>query len=74
VSLTLEKPELCELVGLARTARPTPEEVQKRLCALGIPFRVVGSRILVSRAVAEDWLRGQSVAKPAGGLRLDLVR
>jgi hypothetical protein len=48
--------------------------VQKRLCAQGIPFRVVGSRILVSRAAAEEWLRGQSVAKPAGGLRLDLVR
>jgi hypothetical protein len=72
MSLTLERPELCELVAAPKKA--TPEELQKRLCALGIPFRVVGSRILVSRAVAEDWLRGQSVAKPAGGLRLDLVR
>jgi hypothetical protein len=74
VRLTLDRPELNELVGLAPTARTTSEEFQKRLCALGVPFRVVGSRILVSRAVAEDWLRGQSVTKPAGGLRLDLVR
>jgi hypothetical protein len=74
VSLTLHKPELNELVGLAPSARTTPAELQKRLCAQGIPFRIVGSRILVSRAAAEDWLRGNAVAKPGGGLRLDLVR
>jgi hypothetical protein len=74
MSLTLAKPELNELVGLAPTARATPEDLQKRLCEQGIPFRVVGSRILVSRAAAEEWLRGTTVAKPAGGLRLDLVR
>lgn len=74
MSLTLPKHELNELVGLAPTARTTPEELQKRLCAQGIPFRLVGSRILVSRAAAEDWLRGREVARPAGGLRLDLVR
>jgi len=55
-------------------SRITPQELQKRLCGQGIPFRMVGSRILISRAAAEDWLRGNTVAKPTGGLRLDLVR
>jgi hypothetical protein len=74
VSLTLHQPEVRELVGLAPTAKVSPLELQKRLCAQGIPFRMVGCRILVSRAAAEDWLRGNAVAKPAGGVRLDLVR
>jgi len=74
MSLTLSQLEVRELVGLARSSRITPQELQKRLCGQGIPFRMVGSRILISRAAAEDWLRGNTVAKPTGGLRLDLVR
>jgi hypothetical protein len=74
VSLTLHQPEVRELVGLAPTTKVSPLELQKRLCAQGIPFRVVGSKILVSREAAQHWLRGNPVAPPAGGLRLDLVR
>jgi hypothetical protein len=74
MSLTLSQPEVRELVGLAPSTRATPVELQKRLCAQGIPFRAVGSRILVSRAAAEDWLRGSSVAVQAGEVRFDLIR
>jgi hypothetical protein len=74
MSLTLPRDELNELVGLAPTSRATPERVQQLLCEMGIPFRTVSGRVLVSRAAAEDWLRGHAVAKSVGGVHLERVR
>lgn len=53
-----------------KSARPDQLEALK---ALGIPHRLVGQRILVSRYHVREWLAGR-VVTPARGLRMDLVR
>lgn len=46
---------------------------QAMLTAEGIPFRVVRSRLLVSREHVRDWLRG-AVRPPSRGINLDALR
>lgn len=46
---------------------------QATLTAEGIPFRVVRSRLLVSREHVREWLRGV-VRPPSRAPRLDLVK
>lgn len=70
-SLLLTAEELFEITGAKTAAKQ-----RARLVALAIPYRDGPARPLVSRAAAEDWLRGLST-RPAGtgrGPRLDLVR
>ncbi len=45
----------------------------KTLEAEGVPYRVVGKRILVSRVHVRMWLLGETLKQPQGP-RLDLVR
>jgi hypothetical protein len=56
--LTLTPEELRELTGRARRG-----DQRAWLEAQGIPFRVDGERLLVSRQHAQDWLSGKVVAR-----------
>ena len=40
----------------------------------GIPFKVVGSRVKVSRYHVREWLAGRPVAPSRGGVNLALVK
>ena len=58
--LTLTRDELRELTGYVSTAKQ-----RAWLDERGVPYRHDG-RLLVSRAVAEDWLRGRTVVQCRG--------
>lgn len=58
--LTLTRDELRELTGYASAAKQ-----RAWLDERGVPYRFEG-RLLVSRSVAEDWLRGRTVVQSRG--------
>lgn len=60
-----------EIRTLTDTADPDDQE--KVLTQLGIPYRRHGRRILVSRFHTREWLAGRPVA-PSRGINLALVR
>ena len=55
------------------TQARTSVKQQAMLIAEGIPFRVVRSRLLVSREHVRDWLRGV-VRPPSRGINLAAVK
>jgi hypothetical protein len=58
--LTLTAAELRELTGYKPAAKQ-----RQWLDERGVPYRFDG-RVLVSRAAAEDWLRGRTVLQSRG--------
>lgn len=70
-TLLLSEEELIKITGAKQVGRQ-----RRALIALGVPYRETAAGLLVSRAAAEDWLRGQSTAPRGrpGGPRFDLVR
>ena len=61
MTLTLTRDEVRDLTGRAK--RDAQAAV---LTAQGIPFRVLGGRILVARSAAQAWLEGRSVPASRG--------
>ncbi len=63
---------LAEIKALAGGASGVDEQA-KVLEAQGMPFRLVGRRLVVSRYHAREWLAGRHVT-PTRGPKLELVR
>lgn len=50
------------------------QEQVRVLTEQGVPFKVVGKRVLVSRYHVREWLAGRLSVPSRGGVNLDLVK